>query len=42
MDTLTTRFKGLQDGDSMYPWSNTVLRIESGKRKWIAKPTEPQ
>lgn len=37
MDTLTERFKTLTDGDNLYPWSNTVLRIESETRRWVAK-----
>lgn len=36
-DTLTRRFRAIQDGDSLYPWANTRLQIANGKRRWIAK-----
>jgi hypothetical protein len=40
VDTLTRRFRSLKDGDSLYPWANSVLRVENGKRRWIAKAQE--
>lgn len=40
VDTLMERFKALKDGDSLYPWSNTQLRIANGRREWIAKQDE--
>jgi hypothetical protein len=41
IDTLRTRFRGLREGESLYPWANTELRIVNGKRRWVAK-TDPE
>jgi hypothetical protein len=41
MDTLTKRYRELQHGESLYPWSHTKLRIgANGKRTWVAKRPE--
>jgi hypothetical protein len=38
--TLRARLAALQDGDSLYPWARTKLKIANGKRLWVAKDSE--
>lgn len=38
--TLWKRMADLKDGDSLYPWARTKLRISGNKKEWVAKTKE--